>query len=107
MSCRYCCAKYGNGFSIILREQEIVKVWFDVEGESKSPLNKDEAELMAKGILEFLNERFPVTSDVAEKFGDSDKSLDIIKNFEESEDDIGDPSELLAKLMLARILYGG
>ena len=79
MVCKYFAEELGNMFTIGVGDSKIGEIWFNKEGESNSPLSKTEAENIALKIAVHLNEKYPISEEMAEEWGDSDETIKKIR----------------------------
>lgn len=99
MVCKYFVEELGNKFTIGVGDSKLGEIWFNKEGESDSPLSKIEAENLALKIVSHLNEKYPISEERAEEWGDSDETIEKIKVLNKaSKGEIESPLDLL-KLM--------
>ena len=99
MVCKYFAEELGNMITIGVGESKLGEIWFNREGESNSPLSKTEAENIALKIVAHLNEKYPITEERAEEWGDSDETIEKIKVMNKaSHGEVESPLDLL-KLM--------
>lgn len=99
MVCKYFAEELGNMITIGVGESKLGEIWFNREGQSDSPLSKTEAENIALKIVAHLNEKYPITEERAEEWGDSDKTIEKIKVMNKaSHGEVESPLDLL-KLM--------
>lgn len=117
MSTFYFAEKLGNAYQLGLGERSLGKLWFDVEGESASPLPQEDAERICLKIIDYLNKTYPVTDEMSEKYGDSEETVKKIRELNEMAEscdcddddcDCGDDSPLdgFMKLMMLRAMMG-
>ena len=117
MSTFYFVEKLGNAYEIGCGERNLGKLWFAVDGESASPLSQEDAERICLKIADYLNKTYPISDEMAEEYGDSDNSIERIREInkmaesvscDDSDDDCdcGSSADTFLKLMMLKAMMG-